>query len=103
MTSTKSPKGTKATKRTKPAKLAEPTKVRIADKKVVDELLLEFMAYLRLRKHRTDLTVDAYTRDLHEFGAWLQGVPTNESPMGRMYPESPYGNAVRYHPVHHVP
>jgi site-specific recombinase XerD len=54
---------------------------------VVDPLLLDFMAYLRLRDNRSELTVDAYARDLHEFGAWLQKVPAGKSPMGREYPE----------------
>jgi site-specific recombinase XerD len=57
------------------------------DEKVVDELLLDFMTFLKLRRHRSPLTVDAYTRDLHEFGAWLQKLPHSESPMERHYPE----------------
>jgi site-specific recombinase XerD len=55
--------------------------------KVVDPLLLDFMAYLRLRRNRSSLTVDAYARDLHEFGAWLQKLPAKQSPMKREYPE----------------
>lgn len=57
------------------------------DPKVVDPLLLDFMAYLRLRRNRSELTVDAYARDLHEFGAWLQKLPPKTSPMKREYPE----------------
>ena len=59
----------------------------VAGEPVVDGLLLDFMAYLRLLKHRTELTVDAYARDLHEFGAWLQRLPPGTSPMGREYPQ----------------
>lgn len=55
--------------------------------KVIDPLLLDFMAYLRLRRNRSALTVDAYARDLHEFGAWLQKLPPKTSPMKREYPE----------------
>lgn len=54
---------------------------------VTDPLLWDLMAYLRLHRKRSELTIDAYTRDLHEFGAWLTNVPAAESPMGRPYPE----------------
>jgi site-specific recombinase XerD len=54
---------------------------------VIDPLLLDFMAYLRLRRNRSELTVDSYARDLHEFGAWLQKLPAKTSPMKREYPE----------------
>lgn len=55
--------------------------------KVVDPVVLDLMAYLRLRQQRSELTVEAYARDIHEFGAWLTKVPTSKSPMGRPYPE----------------
>jgi site-specific recombinase XerD len=55
--------------------------------KVVDPVLLGFMAHLRLKKNRSALTVDAYARDLHEFGAWLQKLPRSQSPMKREYSE----------------
>ena len=52
---------------------------------VVDPLLLDFMAYMSLERGRGELTVNAYARDLHEFGAWLTQVPASESPMNRVY------------------
>jgi integrase/recombinase XerC len=55
--------------------------------KVIDTLILDFMAYLRLFRRRSALTVDAYARDIHEFGAWLTGIPASKSPMGREYPK----------------
>jgi integrase/recombinase XerC len=45
------------------------------------------MAYLRLMRKRSELTLDAYARDIHEFGAWLTKLPAKTSPMGREYPE----------------
>lgn len=54
---------------------------------VVDPVVLDLMAYLRLSRRRSELTVDAYARDIHEFGAWLTKLPSAQSPMGRPYPE----------------
>lgn len=54
---------------------------------VVDPVVLDLMAYLRLQRRRSELTVEAYARDIHEFGAWLTKTPSTESPMGRAYPE----------------
>jgi len=54
---------------------------------VTDPLLWDLMAYLRLHRKRSELTIEAYARDLNEFGAWLTNLPTSESPMGRQYPE----------------
>lgn len=54
---------------------------------IVDEKIIELMAFLRLNRRRGELTVEAYARDLHEFGAWLRKLPSSESPMGRPYPE----------------
>lgn len=68
-------------------KPTENSKAKDAAPKVIDSLLMDFMAYLQLRRRRSELTVDAYTRDLHEFGAWLQKLPANTSPMRREYPE----------------
>ncbi len=45
------------------------------------------MAYLRLHRKRSELTIDAYARDLCEFGGWLARIPASESPMGRLYPQ----------------
>jgi integrase/recombinase XerC len=58
-----------------------------AGPKVVDPLVLDLMAYLHLHRRRSDLTVEAYARDIHEFGAWLARLPADSSPMGRAYPE----------------
>jgi site-specific recombinase XerD len=55
--------------------------------KVVDPIVLDLMAYLHLARRRSELTVEAYARDIHEFGAWLAKIPTSESPMGREYPQ----------------
>lgn len=55
--------------------------------KVVDPLITDMMAYLRLHRQRSELTVDAYARDVHEFGAWLTKLAPPQSPMGRAYPE----------------
>jgi integrase/recombinase XerC len=54
---------------------------------IVDRLILDLMAYLRLFRQRSNLTADAYARDIHEFGAWLTGIPSSKSPMGREYPK----------------
>lgn len=54
---------------------------------VVDPVILDLMAYMRLSRRRSELTVDAYARDIHEFGAWLTKLPKSESCMGRPYPE----------------
>lgn len=56
-------------------------------KPVVDRLVLDLMTYLRLERNRSQLTVEAYARDLQEFGAFLSGVPESESPVGREYPQ----------------
>lgn len=53
----------------------------------VDPLILELMAYLRLERNRSQLTVEAYARDLHEFGAFLSGLPLGQTAMGRAYPQ----------------
>lgn len=57
------------------------------ESQVVDRVVLDLMAYLRLSRRRSELTVEAYARDIHEFGAWLAKVPSPGSPMGRAYPE----------------
>lgn len=54
---------------------------------VVDRLILDLMTYLRLERNRSRLTVEAYARDLQEFGGFLAGVPAKQSPVGREYPE----------------
>lgn len=54
---------------------------------VVDPLILDLMAYLRLERNRSMLTVDAYARDLQEFGAYLEGGVDGKSPVGRKYPQ----------------
>lgn len=54
---------------------------------VADALILELMAYLRLERNRSQLTVDAYARDLQEFGAFLAKTPRKQSPVGRAYPQ----------------
>ncbi len=53
---------------------------------VVDPLILDMMTYLRLERNRSQLTVEAYARDLQEFGAFLAGAPAGQSPVGREYP-----------------
>ncbi len=53
---------------------------------VVDPLIVDLMTYLRLERNRSQLTVEAYARDLQEFGAFLAGTPESESPVGREYP-----------------
>lgn len=58
-----------------------------SEPQVVDPAIIDFMAYLRLLRRRSELTVEAYVRDIHEFGAWLTNVPTSETPMKRTYPE----------------
>lgn len=54
--------------------------------KVVDPVILDLMADLHLSRRRSELTVEAYARDIHEFGAWLTKVLPSQSPMGREYP-----------------
>ncbi|HEY1428113.1 MAG TPA: tyrosine-type recombinase/integrase [Candidatus Tumulicola sp.] len=54
---------------------------------VVEPLILDLMAYLRLERNRSQLTVEAYARDLHEFGAFLTRLEAGKSPMGREYPQ----------------
>jgi integrase/recombinase XerC len=53
---------------------------------VADPLILDLMTYLRLERNRSRLTVEAYARDLQEFGAFLTGAPPAQSPVGREYP-----------------
>lgn len=60
---------------------------KVDEPKVIDPLILDFMAFIQLRQNRSELTVEAYARDLHEFGAWLQKHPLSKSPMKREYPE----------------
>ncbi len=50
-----------------------------------DPLILDLMAYLQLARRRSELTVEAYARDIHEFGAWLAKTPG--AVMGRQYPQ----------------
>ena len=54
---------------------------------VADPLLVDFMTYLRLERNRSQLTVEAYARDLQEFGAFLAALPASQSPVGREYPQ----------------
>jgi site-specific recombinase XerD len=56
---------------------------------VVDRLILDMMAYLRLERNRSQLTVEAYARDLQEFGSFLAGVPASQTPVGHEYPNLP--------------
>lgn len=56
-------------------------------KKPADPLILDTMSYLLLERNRSLLTVEAYARDLQEFGAFLAGLPKSESPIGRTYPQ----------------
>jgi len=51
-----------------------------------DPLISELAAYLRLERNRSMLTVEAYARDLQEFGAFLQRLPP-KTPLDREYPE----------------
>jgi site-specific recombinase XerD len=64
--------------------------VKLREKRVFrpvsDPLVLDLMTYLRLERNRSRLTVEAYARDLQEFGAFLSGVPVGESPIGWQYP-----------------
>jgi len=55
--------------------------------KVIDPIVLDLMAHLRLLRKRSELTLDAYARDIHEFGAWLTHLPSSQSVMSREYPE----------------
>jgi integrase/recombinase XerD len=57
------------------------------DDAIVDPLVWDLLAYLKLHRKRSDLTADAYARDIHEFGAWLARLPKTQSPMGRQYPQ----------------
>lgn len=54
---------------------------------VSDPLIVDLMTHLRLERNRSQLTVEAYARDLQEFGAFLAGAPAGESPVGREYPQ----------------
>jgi integrase/recombinase XerC len=56
-------------------------------KKPADPLILDTMSYLLLERNRSLLTVEAYARDLQEFGGYLAGLPKSESPIGRVYPQ----------------
>jgi site-specific recombinase XerD len=52
-----------------------------------DPLILKLMAYLTLERRRSLLTVEAYARDLQEFGAYLSKLPRGQSSSGRNYPQ----------------
>jgi len=54
---------------------------------VVEPLILELMAYLRLERNRSQLTVEAYARDLQDFGGYLAKLPPKRSAVGRKYPQ----------------
>jgi site-specific recombinase XerD len=54
---------------------------------VADSLILELVEHLTLERNRSRLTTSAYVRDIQEFGAFLQELPTDVSPMGREYAE----------------
>jgi len=53
---------------------------------VVDPLIAELMAYLRLERNRSMLTVEAYAHDIQEFGAFLDKLPP-KTPLDRVYPK----------------
>ncbi|MBC5811326.1 MAG: tyrosine-type recombinase/integrase [Candidatus Eremiobacteraeota bacterium] len=54
---------------------------------IADPLIADLVAYLRLERNRSQLTVEAYARDLQEFGAYLKKLPAGTSPIGKTYPE----------------
>jgi len=56
-------------------------------KKPADPLILDTMSYLLLERNRSLLTVEAYARDLQEFGGYLAGLAPSQSPIGRLYPQ----------------
>jgi site-specific recombinase XerD len=58
-----------------------------AFKTVEEPLIVDLMTYLRLERNRSRLTVEAYARDLQEFGAFVAAVPAGESVVGRAYPQ----------------
>src|SRR5216684_2698694 len=55
--------------------------------KAVEPLILDTMSHLLLERRRSLLTVEAYARDLQEFGAYLAQLPASQSPIGRLYPQ----------------
>ena len=65
----------------------KPPREKLDSKKAADPLILDTMSYLLLERNRSLLTVEAYARDLQEFGAFLAGLPKSESPIGRTYPQ----------------
>ncbi len=66
---------------------ARKTAKKKESKKPTDPLILDTMSYLLLERNRSLLTVEAYARDLQEFGGFLAGLPASESPIGRLYPQ----------------
>lgn len=66
--------------------MAQPREKRVF-RPVSDALILDLMTYLRLERNRSRLTVEAYARDLQEFGAFLAAIPKTQSPVGRAYPQ----------------
>src|SRR6185437_9259891 len=71
---------------TEGGRMSQPREKRVF-RPVSDGLVLDLMTYLRLERNRSRLTVEAYARDLQEFGAFLTGVPNTQTPVGRAYPE----------------
>jgi site-specific recombinase XerD len=55
--------------------------------KALEPLILDTMSHLLLERRRSLLTVEAYARDLQEFGAYLSRLPASQSPIGRLYPQ----------------
>src|SRR5438876_3852579 len=55
--------------------------------KAVEPLILDTMSHLLLERRRSLLTVEAYARDLQEFGDYLAGMPSSQSPIGKLYPQ----------------
>jgi site-specific recombinase XerD len=53
---------------------------------VADPTIGDLMAYLRLERNRSMLTVEAYAHDIQEFGAFLTKLPP-KTPLDREYPE----------------
>ncbi len=62
-------------------------KNRKEPKKAADPLIVDTMSYLLLERNRSLLTVEAYARDLQEFGGFLAGLAKTDSPIGRLYPQ----------------
>lgn len=69
---------------------------------IADPLILDFMAYLRLLRNRSQLTVEAYAKDLHEFGGHLAKIPRGEKLVGREFPQLRTAtiNDVRHYIMH---